>query len=553
MKDTSLILIVDDNDRNLRVLGNLLKEESYNVIAVSSGQAALDLIAKKLPDLILLDIMMPDLDGYQVANALSSKRETAQIPIIFISALNEIEDKLKGFEAGGVDFITKPFYKQEVLARVKNHLELRKTKQKLKEKMKAHQRSEKKLKAIFEGAKNVSLVITEPSEGGDEAIIREFSPGAENTFGYQREEVLGEPVSLLHVAEEIEDFSEMHRELREQKEVISKKTELVRKNGERFPALFNVYPFELDGREATLGVSIEISELEKAKKEIEEKNLELKKLYRSLDKQFEKASQLHKHFLPEQLPELKGLDLAAYYKPADRIGGDFYNLIELDNQAIIYIADVTGHGLDGALLNIFLRESINNYLHSKYENIEKDYSGYHRLESEEKVLSPTEIIRVITDRYQQEDFPADYFICLLLVVVDLESFEVNFVNAGFQLPPLLVSKDGELSVYSCGGMPISTVTVDDLLSAELDTLDYQAEKLQLSNGELFFLATDGLVEEMIEGDFYGEERLKNILLAKHSLSSQEIIEAINEDFNNLNGSPESQDDITLLAIKRKES
>ncbi|HBE17507.1 MAG TPA: hypothetical protein DEG17_05555 [Cyanobacteria bacterium UBA11149] len=116
------ILLVDDNRENLRLLSTMLSDRGYKVRKAINGSLALRAIAVVKPDLILLDINMPDYNGYEVCRKVKSEPETADIPIIFISALDEILDKVKAFEVGGVDYITKPFEMQEVLVRVKTHL-----------------------------------------------------------------------------------------------------------------------------------------------------------------------------------------------------------------------------------------------------------------------------------------------------------------------------------------------------------------------------------------------------------------------------------------------
>jgi diguanylate cyclase (GGDEF)-like protein len=118
------ILVVDDIADNLRILSNTLTKQGYQVRCARNGTTALMGVSKILPDLILLDIKMPDLDGYEVCQKLKQNVQTRDIPIIFLSALDDVVDKVKAFEAGGVDYITKPFQVKEVLVRVKNQLAL---------------------------------------------------------------------------------------------------------------------------------------------------------------------------------------------------------------------------------------------------------------------------------------------------------------------------------------------------------------------------------------------------------------------------------------------
>jgi sigma-B regulation protein RsbU (phosphoserine phosphatase) len=119
------ILVVDDTPANLRLLSQMLNEQGYQVRPVPDGHLALAAAEAKQPDLILLDIRMPGISGYQVCEQLKADTSTKDVPIIFISALDAIQDILKAFEVGGVDYITKPFQIEEVLARVETHLSLR--------------------------------------------------------------------------------------------------------------------------------------------------------------------------------------------------------------------------------------------------------------------------------------------------------------------------------------------------------------------------------------------------------------------------------------------
>ncbi|MDB9311711.1 adenylate/guanylate cyclase domain-containing protein [Spirulina sp. CS-785/01] len=125
------ILIVDDTPANLRLLSKMLSERGYKVRSVMNGMMALNAAQAKLPDLILLDISMPEMSGYEVCEKLKENPRTAHIPVIFLSALDDINDKVHAFSTGGVDYITKPFHFEEVLVRVNNHLTLQKAQDEL--------------------------------------------------------------------------------------------------------------------------------------------------------------------------------------------------------------------------------------------------------------------------------------------------------------------------------------------------------------------------------------------------------------------------------------
>ncbi len=134
-------------------MGSTLKPKGYRLGVATNGKEALSQIEKETPDLILLDVMMPEMDGYEVCRQLKNMDETKDVPVIFISAPSETPEKIKGFEAGGVDYITKPFQKEDVFARVNVHLELRQAKDNLE---KAFEQSEREREAAETANKKIT-------------------------------------------------------------------------------------------------------------------------------------------------------------------------------------------------------------------------------------------------------------------------------------------------------------------------------------------------------------------------------------------------------------
>ncbi|MFO7963232.1 MAG: SpoIIE family protein phosphatase [Desulfobacterales bacterium] len=123
---TESILLVDDQPANLQVLMNTLERFGCKLLVAKTGEAALTIVEKAHPDLILLDIMMPGIDGFEVCRRLKAHPDTRKIPVIFLSALDETEDKVRGLQLGAVDYIAKPFQPEEVIARVNTHLTIHK-------------------------------------------------------------------------------------------------------------------------------------------------------------------------------------------------------------------------------------------------------------------------------------------------------------------------------------------------------------------------------------------------------------------------------------------
>ncbi len=128
----NLILIVDDNYKNLQLLGNVLRQENYEIAVSTTGLQALKTVKEVKPDMILLDVMMPEMNGYEVCKILKNDELTADIPIIFLTAKTASEEVVMGLNLGAVDYITKPFNNAELLVRVKAHLELKNSKEELK-------------------------------------------------------------------------------------------------------------------------------------------------------------------------------------------------------------------------------------------------------------------------------------------------------------------------------------------------------------------------------------------------------------------------------------
>lgn len=169
------ILVVDDNPNNLRLMVNVLQQAGLGVRVAPGGRLALESVAEQRPALILLDIRMPDIDGFEVCRRLKSDPATADIPVIFLSALREPEDKLRGFAAGAVDYITKPFLAEEVLVRVKSHLTMHQSHQALEALVSERTRA---LHTVSAG--NRALVHAETPE----ALLHGISHAITTTGGY---------------------------------------------------------------------------------------------------------------------------------------------------------------------------------------------------------------------------------------------------------------------------------------------------------------------------------------------------------------------------------
>jgi len=196
------LLLIDDDPEVLQVLGAILAKEGYGLDSVTQGGAGLRAAKDGLPDLILLDIRLSDLDGIEVCRRLKADKRTSDIPVIFISGLKAVEDKIRGFEAGGVDYIAKPFGVQEVLARVATHLTISRSQRQIeaqnvrlgqeikrsKQAETALRHSEEKLRLITESVVDVIWQLNASFR------FTYVSPSVRKLIGYRPEEMVGRPI-----------------------------------------------------------------------------------------------------------------------------------------------------------------------------------------------------------------------------------------------------------------------------------------------------------------------------------------------------------------------
>jgi CheY-like chemotaxis protein len=159
------VVVIDDSSVNRMLLAGILEQAGYDVRAAASGREGLDLIDRVTPDIVLLDVQMPEMNGFEVCAMLKSRPRAAPIPVVFISALEEVAEKLKGFEAGGVDYVTKPFEPAEVLARVSTQVKLFRMQRELKERNAELQRRNEQLARAHERTERMFLALSSALTG----------------------------------------------------------------------------------------------------------------------------------------------------------------------------------------------------------------------------------------------------------------------------------------------------------------------------------------------------------------------------------------------------
>lgn len=195
--ERGVILIVDDTPANLEVLFNLLIDYGFKILVAEDGESAIQKAEYASPDLILLDIIMPEIDGFETCRQLKAKESTRDIPVIFMTALSETVDKVKGLQVGAVDYITKPLQHEEVLARVQTHLRLRNLTKQLQEQnlqlereIKQRQRQEEALRQSEERFQLIARATNDAVWDWDLLTDKVWwSEGIQTLFGYAPEAV----------------------------------------------------------------------------------------------------------------------------------------------------------------------------------------------------------------------------------------------------------------------------------------------------------------------------------------------------------------------------
>src|SRR5215813_10633075 len=375
--EQKLILVVDDTPLNISVITGALKDNYRTKVATSGAKALAIAAGDEKPDLILLDVMMPEMDGYEVCCRLKADPMTREIPVIFLTAQTEAEDETRGFQVGAVDYVHKPFSTAVVKARVHTHLTLRETREKL----------------------------------------------AQQLWAIQKE--------------------------------------------------------------------------------------------------LETARLIQQSILPETVPQIDGLDIAARYLPMAAVAGDFYDFIVMDNKHVgILVADVSGHGMPAALIASMLKIAL------AAQSAHADDPA--------RVLQG--LNQALCGKFQHHYVTAAY------VFVDMKKRTLTYAGAGH--PPLLM--------WGGGSPGVRDMTENGLFLGKFDFATYSSVELALSAGDRGLLYTDGIPEtNNAEGVEFGSERFRQFLAAEKNGSANQMVDGLLKELARWSARGQGEDlddDITMVAI-----
>ncbi|MFB2939462.1 ATP-binding protein [Aerosakkonemataceae cyanobacterium BLCC-F154] len=263
------ILVIDDTPENLNLLSAMLTEQGYKVRSVTKGSTGLRGAQAAPPDLILLDVNMPQMNGYEVCEQLKKDDRTREIPVVFISALGDVLDKVKAFAVGGVDYITKPFQVEEVLARIETHLticklqkELQTQNSLLQQEIRDREKAEEKFKKAFRSSPNPIAIATL-----EEGTFIDVNPSFLRMSGYEQYEVIGHSAAELNLGIPQEIYEQALQQLLETGSLQNQECEFRTKNGEIKSVLLSVELIDLSGIQCTLNIVNDITERKRLENE----------------------------------------------------------------------------------------------------------------------------------------------------------------------------------------------------------------------------------------------------------------------------------------------
>lgn len=518
------VLIVSKAEESL--VEHLLKGESTIHTTFIKDFVEEDFLTSKLTnffedsqaDVILL------CDSFQTFSILELiklfKQTELLIPTVVISKRNETKLAVEVMKAGAENFLVEGTLDcEELLDAIYSALQAREEQKRVK---KVEIENKKLLQAIEQSP--VSVVITK----ADTNKIEYANPMFTKLTGYTSDEIHGKSPKLLKSGKKTKSE---YRNLWDT--ILSGSTwhgEFInrKKDGELYCVNAVISPIKVNNNETThfVGIHQDISEKKEAELKLKKKSEELEQAYQAIEANIKKATNLHRHFFPTSLPKISNLEMEAFYEPAHGIGSDYYNVIQVKHQLLLYVVDVSGSGIDGAFINIFIRQKINRFLY--LENLDKE-------------ISPKELLNFMANQFVKEKFPEEYFICLYVSVLDLETNNLTYSNAGIQVPPVIIS-NGQMHTLQLGGLPITCAIDSELLV-------YEEESIYFSEDSTMLISTDGIVESVINGEMYGIERLHKLVLDHYFLPPYLLKNAINEDIAPIINKHITHDDITYVILQ----
>lgn len=533
------ILIADDVESNIMVLDDILKAKNYRVYKAETGRQAVEAARRYKPDLILLDVIMPEPDGFDVCRILKSDVETRDIPIIFLTGRDHSKDIVKGFQLGAVDYITKPFRKEELLARVTTHLDLKRSKDIIKSQneqlRKAVQVRRKAEKELAESERKYSSLIT----GLNDAVFRitypggkyeYISPGVAKVFGYSKANFYKSVDFIKKIIHP--DYLSYYEEQLETSWGVAPtlKYKIIDPEGnERWIIQANKGTFDRDGNLISVeGIYRNIS----TRQELMNQKDALEKINKNLTSSIRYAQFIQQAVLPS--PDFWKQFIPEYFilfLPRDMVSGDFYWIKQVNNYIAVAAADCTGHGVPGAFMSMLGVALLNEIV-----RLDKNPTA------EEIMNELRKRLKIALHQDNNVGKGADGM-DLALGIINMESKQLQY--AGANSPAYVVREiDGEPQMIELkpDRMPVGVY---------LKERPFKQQVFQLKTGDSLYLFSDGYIDQFggKSSEKYKPKRFRELLLNIFDKPMEEQKEILFAEHEEWRAGTRQLDDILVMGFK----
>jgi sigma-B regulation protein RsbU (phosphoserine phosphatase) len=562
------VLIVDDTPENIDLLGGVLDRE-YKIKVALNGEKALNIAGSAdPPDIILLDIMMPGMDGYEVCRRLKADPDTQDIPVIFITAKSDESDETKGLETGAVDYITKPFSPPIVLARLKTHLALKNVLNELYLKNHMLNARANELTSINRLAEKTSssLNMNEILQVVCDELVTIFVVRNAGIGLFDKARTKLTIAAFRSSDPQEEDATGMELPLRDFEAtqiVIQTKQPIAIENAQIDPRTKPIHSLMQD--RGTVGLlivpilslnevigTIEMpakhtgqaftrQEIELAKIIASQvaSSIENARLYARVEhaldiaeQDLEIGRQTQVGFLPRTLPKIPQWEIVPYFVAARQVAGDFYDAFEIGKRGRtgLVVADVCDKGVGAALFMVVFRSLIRAFSEDRKSS-----------DSSENLL--LRIVSTVNNYIATVHDRSNMFATVFFGVLEPERNTLFYVNAGHELPLVTDAQGNIKQVLETTGPAIGM----------MPDMDFTVGAVELQAGDILVAYTDGVVDvRNLAGEPFSEERLLSCIKKPYS-SAFSLLNCIEHKISDHMSKTNQFDDITMLALRRKES
>jgi sigma-B regulation protein RsbU (phosphoserine phosphatase) len=504
--ERTIVLIVDDDANNLRLLGLILRDAGYEALAVRDPERVLAVIKAKSPEIVLLDVSMPKINGYDVCRQILAEPGYGRLPIIFLTARTEPEDLIRGFKAGAVDYVTKPFNKTELLERIKNHIDRCRYEKSLAD-------EKDRFRIMTESVAEAFILI-----GGDMKFIEYVSPAFERIFGFSPPD--GEAgldfLSPYAARDNIEGLRTLLTRTFRQGVPGSMEFQVTRSDGVARWAWIRTTTSMLGGEAKLICVVADITEKKTAELQI----------LRAHEVAARLAGETRKS-LSSYETRLRGLgiDSGLLSIPCKNIDGDFFDIFINRETIDIVVGDVMGKGIHAALVSSGARTW---FLRARFR------FGTGKTGLPSPAVMVTDVDRAMTPHLigLNSFFTAQY------LRIDRDEGYLEFVDCGHT--PILVWDGENCWSYKGTNTPIGF----------FENQKFTTHRLPFGPESVFMVYSDGVTDTVNpSGDSFGEDRLKEGLIRNSGKSASEIIESMKSELEDFAAGAPWKDDITLAAFR----